>query len=215
MTAAMPSPKATTRTTPQADWPAAIVPRRMSSAFADGTRPPARPRRTARPAPVEPATGTWRCVTPPWLCSRRSCAARGRCAGRACRAGAPWSCACSWSCSWVCAGFVRARAARQRRTSATSIQPPTTTIDTAAMIGRRADDDVGRNAAPPRRRPARARGSRPCARRTPRARDPARGAGPARPDEVGGHEGLAVARRQGVAGAERGRDEQAARASRG
>ena len=44
MTSAIPSPKATTRTNPNAGRPAAIEPSRISSALVDGISPPARPR---------------------------------------------------------------------------------------------------------------------------------------------------------------------------
>ncbi len=44
-TIAMPSPNAMTSTIPKAVLPTTIVPRRMTSAFAEGTIPPARPMR--------------------------------------------------------------------------------------------------------------------------------------------------------------------------
>ena len=102
MTAAMPTPNATTRTKPNAGRPAAIEPSRISRALVDGIRPPARPRTNRlRHVIVEPAGGRWLWRTPPWLCSP----ARPRGARWCVWAGSwSWSCSCgcrgrSWSCS--------------------------------------------------------------------------------------------------------------------
>ena len=75
MTSAIPSPKATTSTNPNAGRPAAIEPSRISSALVDGIRPPARPSTNRlRHEIVVPAGGRWLWATPPWLCA----AMRGR-----------------------------------------------------------------------------------------------------------------------------------------
>ena len=151
-------------------------------------------------------------------CSSGPSAARGR--ARACA----WSCVGSCSCVVLVVvvvrgrargrararGRVRARRARRaanpRRTSVTSIQPPIDDDRHRRDQRRDPDDEVGRRAPtrPPGPRP-RARGSRACAMTlTARPRPSAWRGVPARADEVGGHQRLAVPRRQRVAGAERG-----------
>ena len=66
----MPSPNATIRTNPNAGRPAAIEPSRIRSALVEGIRPPASPRaKSPRQVIVVPAAGRWLCRTPPWLCS--------------------------------------------------------------------------------------------------------------------------------------------------
>ena len=76
ITAAIPSPNATTRTNPNAGRPVAIEPSRMSSAEVEGIRPPARPR-TNRPRhdSVRSAGGRWLWARPPWLWTPASSAA--------------------------------------------------------------------------------------------------------------------------------------------
>ena len=90
MTSAIPSPNATTRMNPKAGRPAAIEPRRISRALADGIRPPARPRtKRFRQVSVEPAGGRWLWAMPPWLCrpaAAGSCSEESSCL--------PWASAC-------------------------------------------------------------------------------------------------------------------------
>ena len=140
---------------------------------------------------------------PPWLCS--SCARRS-CAGASCscvvvvrrravRRGRRASCV-------VLARPPRIAAERRRRPSPSSIQPPIATIETAATTG--ADRRRGPAAGP--LRPDDQRGEDEDAERVrERDRQPEPGRverRPARPDEVGGHQRLAVAGRQRVAGAQ-------------
>ena len=151
MTAAIPSPNAATRITPHAGRPAAIVASRISSALADGTRPPARPRTNRlRQVIVEPAGGRWRVADAAVRVLEVGAGRRRRGRGRArsvvvrpvrrgrARAvvvvvarGRARSRRWSWSASRPAAR----RAAIARRASVNSIQPPMTRIDTAATSG--------------------------------------------------------------------------------
>ena len=180
--------------------PAAIEPSRISSALVEGIRPPARPR-TNRPRQVivVPAGGRWL-----WRDAAVAVLAGGR---------------GSWSWLVVVRRAVRMRVRRarprpprirqRRRPSLTSIQPPIATIEIAATTGADrtttsggrnpcgADDERGKDEDPERVRDR---------HRQPEADGVERR--PARPDEVGGHQRLAVARRQRVAGAEGGRGQE-------
>src|SRR6476646_3447269 len=68
-TAAIPSPKATTRTTPYAARPAATVATRISRALVEGTNPPDSPsaKRLRQDSDDESSVaGAWLCTRQPW-----------------------------------------------------------------------------------------------------------------------------------------------------
>ena len=191
MTAAMPSPKTTTSTKPNAGRPAAIEPSRISSALVDGIRPPARPRtKRLRQLSVEPAGGRWLWATPPWLCSR------------------PWSWSAPWAWSWrlgrgrwscgrACGAAARGRARASCRARGRGHALGAVVIAPRAAAGPHRGASSRRSTrSTPRRRPAPARmttsggrsplrpddhapparGSRACATRSPTAPGRRRGA---------------------------------------
>ena len=217
---AIPSPNATTRTNPKAGRPAAIEPSRMSSALVDGMRPP------ASPSDEQAAPGDRRAGRRAGGCGgcRRGCARRASAASCAWA----WSPACgcvrssSRSSAWpswsgASCAMVRASWARGQRppcAPSTDLAEQHPAADRHDRDGRhdrrRRERPRPARGSPARRRPApRGRGSRSCATRSPTARDRAAWSGvPARPDEVGGHQRLAVPGRQGMPGAEGGRGQQ-------
>ena len=200
--------------------PAAIEPSRISRALVDGISPPARPRTNRlRQVMVEPAGGRWRVADAAVLVVARLVLGFDRvgvvvrvvvrvvvCLGVVVVVRrAAWS----WACP---AAAARCRGRRAPAPDLAEQHPAADHDDRDRGHDRRRphDHDVGRPGRPGRRRRRpRARGSRWCATASPRVRDPtAWSGGPARPDEVGGHQGLAVAGRERVAGAEADRGQQ-------
>ena len=163
ITTAIPRPKTTTRTKPNAGRPATIEPSRMISALVEGMRPPARPSAN-RPRQLIVESGR-RDVG---VARRRRGSARARRRGRG-RA--------SWS--WPCSCAARRRPPRAR--------PPPDLARQHPAADRRGSSPPRRPARPGRRRPAAAiparrrrarpgRGCRACARPSPTARGRRRGA---------------------------------------
>ena len=203
MTSAIPSPNATTSTNPKAGRPAAIDPSRISSALVDGMRPPARPR-TNRLRQEIVVAGRWQVAV--------SDAAVAVLAGDA-----PWRegvVVVVRVLVVVVVGVIVAvlvgvrRRAQAPPTPALAEQHPAT--DRHDRDGgddrRRADDRVRRQE--PLRADHDRRQHEDPERVRDRHRQPESGGverRPARPDEVGRHERLAVAGRQGVPGPERAR----------
>ena len=144
MTAAMPSPKATTRTNPNAR------PAGGDGAEQDEQGARRRDEAAGQPEDEEAAPGDGRARGRGVACGgcRRACARadRGRARGRG-RGAWSWARPCSWS--WACA-CASACAARRRRHSPRSIQPPMARMLRAATTGAmRTTRSGGRTSAAP------------------------------------------------------------------
>ena len=198
MTAAMPRPNAATRITPHAGRPAAIVASRISSALADGTRPPASPS-TNRLRQRDRRSGRRHVAVADAAVRVLEAVVVGVVVVVVVRAGV--SCACSWS--WSCRGRAHggARSARRAANSASDLgqqHPAADQHDRHRRDQRRdADHEVGRQRRLRREHhrrqpqdPERVRHAHghPEADRVARR--------PARADEVRGHQRLAVPRGQ-------------------
>ena len=202
MTSAIPSPNATTRTSPKAGRPAAIEPSRIRSALVEGIRPPARPRTNRlRQVIVVPAGGQVGV-------GDAAVAVGAGVAGRpsSCPRSSAWSCPWSWasSWSWRAGGPLRPPAPAgdddPRRPASSRRSPGSRSPPRPAPTARR-----HRATARPRRRSTSAARTQDPERVRQRHRQPeadGMDGRPARPDQVGGHQGLAVAGRQRVAGPE-------------